>query len=103
MRHAYQRGGMRGLNYGVMVGAVALLGLAMAQGEREAVMLAFACLAGAAFGGLVGFLLGSGVTRPLPIQVRRYRPDAGTLQIRFQDPHYADLVLAASSRKSGGA
>jgi hypothetical protein len=103
LRHAYQRGGMRGLNYGVMLGAIALLGLAMAQGEREAVTLAFVCLAGAAVGGLVGFLMGSAVTRPLPIQVRRYRPDAGTLQIRFQDPHYADLVLAASSRKYGGA
>jgi hypothetical protein len=103
MRQAYQRGSVRGLNYGVVLGAIAMLGLAMARGEREAVMLAFACLAGAAVGGLMGFLSGSAVTRPLPVQLRRLRHDSGTLQIRFQDPHYADLVLAASSRKSGGA
>jgi hypothetical protein len=99
MRLAYQRGGVRGLNAGAVLGVIAGAGLAMAQGGREPVTLALAGLAGALVGALAGFLAGSALTRPLPVEFRRYRPDLGTLQIRFRDPAYADHVLAASSRK----
>jgi hypothetical protein len=99
MRLAYQRGGVRGLNAGAVLGLIAAAGLAAAQGEREPVPLALAGLVGALIGALIGFLAGSGLAQPLPVQFRRYRPDLGTLQIRFRDPAYADHVLAASSRK----
>jgi hypothetical protein len=101
IRHAYQRGGIRGVNIGVVAGMLALAGLAALQGERAPVTLAIAGLGGAAVGGLVGFLAGSAITRPLPVRFRRYRSDSGMLQVHFQDPHYADLVQAASSRKPG--
>jgi hypothetical protein len=98
MRYAYQRGGIRGLNIGAVIGTIASAGLALLQGEREPVSLAFAGLAGAAIGALLGFLAGSGLTRPGPIETRRYRPDLGTLQVRFRNAHYADQVVAATSR-----
>jgi hypothetical protein len=102
IRAAYQRDSIRGFNLCAVLGCVASVGLVLARGEREIETLIFAALAGAAVGALLGFLFGSGVTRALPVQFRRYRPAVGTLQVRFRDPHYADLVLA-SSRKSSRA
>lgn len=99
MRLAYQRGGVRGLNVGTVLGMIVAVGLAAAQDERQPLPLALAGLVGALLGALVGYLAGSGMTQPLPVQFRRYRPDVGTIQIRFRDPAYADYVLAASSRK----
>jgi hypothetical protein len=100
LREAHERGGLRGLNAGAILGALGAACVALAQGERGVLPLAFAGLAGAAIGALLGFLLGNGLTRPWPLQFRRYRPEAGTLQVRFRDPHYADLVRAASSQRS---
>jgi hypothetical protein len=102
VREMNQRAGVRGLNIGAILGMVTTTGLAVLQGERAPVSLAFAGLAGAAIGSLVGFLAGSATARPLPVQFRRYRPDLGIVQVRFDDPHYADLVLAGFGRKSAG-
>jgi hypothetical protein len=100
LREAYQRRGLRGLNFGVVAGMLAAVGLVFARGEREAIALAFTGLAGAAVGGLAGFLVAGAAGREaLPIRFRRYQPASGMLQVRFRDPHYADIVLAASSRK----
>jgi hypothetical protein len=102
LHRAYQRGGVRGLNVGAVLGLIAAASAALAQGERGPATLAVAGLAGAAVGALIGFLAGSALPRAAPVQFRDYRPDRGTLQVRFRDPHYADLVLAASSRKHAG-
>jgi hypothetical protein len=99
VRQAYHRGGIRGLNGGAVVGALVSVALALVQGERSIASLAFVALAGVAIGSLVGFLLGSAWTRPLPIRFRHFRPDRGTLQMRFRDPHYADLFLAGTRNK----
>jgi hypothetical protein len=99
MRRAHHRSGSRGLNVGAVLGPISLVGFVMTQGEHRPVSLALAGLAGAAIGGLIGFLIGNGLTRPLPVRFRRYRPDKATLQVHFRDPHYADLVLAALDRK----
>jgi hypothetical protein len=102
VRETSQRAGVRGFNIGAILWMTTSVGLAVVQGERQAGSLAFAGLAGAAIGALLGFLTGSALARPLPVQFRRYRPDSGTVQIRFEEPHYADLVLAGFSRKSAG-
>jgi hypothetical protein len=101
VRESNQRAGVRGFNIGAILGMSTSVGLAAVQGERQAVSLAFAGLAGAAIGALLGFLAGSALARPLPVQFRRYRPDLGMVQVRFDEPHYADLVLAESGRKRG--
>jgi hypothetical protein len=102
VRAATQRAGVRGMNIGAILGMVTSVAVAVVQGERQAIALAFAALAGTAIGALLGFLAGSVPARPLPVQFRRYRPDLGIVQVRFDEPHYADLVLASFGRKHAG-
>jgi hypothetical protein len=99
MRAAYQRSGWRGLNVGSVAGAVSLIVFMAARGLRSPPTLALAGLAGAVIGALLGFLAGCALTHPLPLQFRRYLPESGTVQVRFLDAGYADLVLSALQSK----
>jgi hypothetical protein len=96
--NARQRGGIRGLNIGAVGGLVLLAGFVLASGAPGRPTPLLAGLAGAAIGGLLGFLIGTSLTRALPVQLRRYRPDQGTVQIRFRDREFADLTVAASEK-----
>jgi hypothetical protein len=50
-------------------------------------------LGGLAAGGLAGFLAGTAAGGALPVQVRRYAPGQGTLELRFRNPDYAALLV----------
>lgn len=92
-----QRAAVRGLNLGAIVGVAFVVGWRLSQGDPGILMLILQGLLGLALGALVGFLVGSSLACTIPVEFRRYRPDRGTLQVRFRDAHYADLVHAASA------
>ena len=54
-----------------------------------------------AVGGLLGFILGTLLSKRLPAELSRYSPGRGTLALRFRHPEYAARVLAAMRAQTG--
>jgi hypothetical protein len=98
VRRRQQRGGMIGMSMGAVLGAGSVMLLSLAPGANgmggQWLVTALALVAGA----LVGFVVGTAVGRRAPVQVRRYSPGRGTLELRFRNPEYAARVLDAMKR-----
>jgi hypothetical protein len=53
-----------------------------------------------AVGGLIGFFIGNWLGSSRPAQLRRYSPAYGTVQLRFLNPEYTDLVLKEKRQRT---
>lgn len=91
-----------GLTLGVIVGALlGLVGGAMLGGwlsDGEATVQATGAVLGLGIGGLVGTLLGGWWSRRLPVQVRRYSPSRGLVQVRCMNPMIARRIREGNSK-----
>lgn len=86
-----------GLVLGGVLGATAgaLLGGWLTEGTAAA--LALGALAGLFVGWLVGSLVALAWGRPMPVQLRRYSPSRGVIQVRCDNPVIAARVREAAA------
>ena len=96
MRAVQQRGAVRGLLIGSVIGPAAVL-LAEALGWGKG-LSTFAALGLAAAGALAGFLIGNVLSFRPPVQVGSYSTTTGTVRLRFRNPEYAAAVLERTRR-----
>jgi hypothetical protein len=101
IRDRQQRGGRFGMRAGAFVFCGLATLLALGEGWRDVSLLLVAGLAALAVGGLVGFILGTQLSKQLPGELGRYAPGRGTLALRFRHPDYAARVLAAMRAQAG--
>jgi hypothetical protein len=95
IRDRQHRGGIRGMQVGALLFTALAMLPAWSQGWREISLLLVAALTAVAVGGLAGFLVGTLVSRRLPVALGRYSPRYGTLALRFRNPQYGGRMLAA--------
>lgn len=96
---AHQRaGGARGMRLGALFLLVVAALVAFAQEGDAAGGLFLLGLGATALGGLLGFVIGTSVSRRMPVEARRYDPKRGTLHLRFVNPDYAPQVLDATRK-----
>jgi hypothetical protein len=101
LRARQQRGSSTGTSLGALAGLLGV-GWFVLRGGLAFNTLAVLALGGLAVGGIAGFLIGTFVSRQLPVQVRRYDPARGTLSLRFRNPDYAAQVLDAMRAQARG-
>jgi hypothetical protein len=101
LRERQHRGGIRGMQAGALFCCVLALVLASIQGGQDRSVMMVVALAALAVGGIVGFILGTSLSRRLPAELSGYSPSRGTLNLRFRHPEYAANVLAAMRAQSG--
>jgi hypothetical protein len=94
-RERQHRGGLRGMQAGAGIFAAGSAALAFIQGVNDASFLAVLVVTGLAVGGLVGFILGTMLSKRLPVELGRYSPARGTVALRFRNPEYGSSVLTA--------
>jgi hypothetical protein len=95
------RGEMLGLAAGLLLGGGVPLAVALARGLAAPALLLIVALLGMAIGGVLGIQAGIALARKLPVRVRDYAPQRGTLAIRFDNPDYAAEVLQAIRTRGG--
>jgi hypothetical protein len=102
IRERQHRGGIRGMQTGALLFCGLGPLLALSVGQRELSSLLLIAVVALAVGGLVGFILGTLLSKQPPVQLRRYRPAHGTLALRFRRPEYAARVLAFMRAETAG-
>jgi hypothetical protein len=101
LRDRQHRGGMFGMQAGAFIFCGLATLLALGQGWRDVSLLLVIGLVALAVGGLLGFILGTLLSKQLPAELSRYSPGRGTLALRFRHPEYAARVLAAMRAQTG--
>lgn len=97
--HQQIRGGSRGMQFGALI-SVLIYTFLMWGGPLEGSLLIMGALGVLAVGGLIGFLVGNWLGSHRPAELRRYSPAYGTVQLRFLNPEYTDLVLKEKRSRS---
>jgi hypothetical protein len=99
LREDIQRGGQRSLFGGIALGLAltVVIGFLLHTPLRD---LAWWSLLGVTAGGVVGLLVGAGLSYRPPVQFRNYSPSRGTLQLRFRNPEQAKPFLEALRARS---
>ena len=83
------------MQLGAGIFAAASVTLAWNQGVNDASFLFILVVSGLAVGGLVGFILGTLLSKRSPVELSRYSPARGTVAVRFRNPEYGSRLLAA--------